>query len=90
MLITMLIVYALPVAVTLISLLVASSRPWRKVLYLAAFIGVAVLSGVLGNLFIEDEPGLWLFILGPAVVVTGIRLIIASILDLPTSENGTG
>ena len=90
MLVTMLIVYALPVAVTLISLLVSSSRSWRKVLYLAAFIGVAVLSGVLGNLFLEDEPGLWLFIFGPAVVVTGIRLIITVILDLPNTENGTG
>jgi hypothetical protein len=90
MLAAMLIVYALPVIVTFLSLLVTSSRPWRKVLYLAASIGVSVLLAALGNLLIQNEPGLWLFIFGPAVVVTGIRLIITAILDLPTSEHVTG
>jgi hypothetical protein len=90
MLAAMLIVYALPVIVTFLSLLVTSSRPWRKVLYLAASIGASVLLAALGNLLIQNEPGLWLFIFGPAVVVTGIRLIITAILDLPTSEHVTG
>jgi hypothetical protein len=90
MLAAMLIVYALPVIVTALSLLVTSSRPCRKVLYLAASIGAYILLAVLGNLLLEDEPGLWMFIFGPAVLVTGIRLIIATVLDLLTSKQVTG
>ncbi|AWS40353.1 hypothetical protein [Streptosporangium sp. 'caverna'] len=86
---SMLIVYSLPVIMSVFSLLVTSSRPWRKVLYLAASIGVYVLLATLGNLLIEEEPGLWMFIFGPAVLITGIRLIISTILDLPTSKQVT-
>ncbi|WP_055483272.1 hypothetical protein [Sphaerimonospora mesophila] len=90
MLVDMLIVYALPVVVTVLSLLVTSSRPWRKVLYLTASIGVCVLLAVLGGLLIEDRPGLWLFVFGPAALITGIRLIVTAVLDLPASEHVAG
>ncbi|MFG6200821.1 hypothetical protein [Nonomuraea sp. JJY05] len=91
-LLAMILMYAIPVVIVVASLFVTSHNRRRKILYLSAtlvaFIVVLVIAWTAGR----DAWGFWLFFVLPAALVTGIRLIVATVLassdaadDLPQS-----
>ncbi|MEV0228310.1 hypothetical protein [Nonomuraea sp. NPDC050786] len=92
MLLAMILMYAIPVVIVVASLFVTSRSPRRKILYLsttlAAFIVALAIAWTAGR----DAWGYWLFFVLLAALVTGIRLIVATVLassdaadDLPQS-----
>ncbi|MEV7970245.1 hypothetical protein AB0O34_30295 [Sphaerisporangium sp. NPDC088356] len=92
MLLAMILAYAIPVVIVVASLFVTSRSPRRKILYLSASLVALIVVLVIAWMAGRDAWGFWLFFVLPAALVTGIRLIVGTVLgssdaaeDLPQS-----
>ncbi|MEV4474701.1 hypothetical protein [Nonomuraea sp. NPDC049504] len=79
-LLAMILWYSIPVVVVGVSLFVRSRSLRRKVVYLSLALVALVLALVVAWVMDREEWGVWLFFLLPAVLVTGVRLIVSGVL----------
>lgn len=81
MLLAMILWWAIPVVIVMASLLLRSRSPRRKVIYLSATLIALIMIVVVAWMVDRAEWGAWLFFVLPAALVTGIRLIVASVVE---------
>lgn len=80
MLLAMILWYAIPVVIVVASLFVWSRSPRRKVRYLSVTLAILITALVFAWMVDREEWGVWLFFVLPAALVTGVRLIVASVV----------
>ncbi|MEV4804060.1 hypothetical protein AB0K18_28995 [Nonomuraea sp. NPDC049421] len=80
MLLAMILWYAIPVVIVVASLFVSSHNPRREVFYLSATLAILIMALVFAWTVAREEWGVWLFFILPAALVTGVRLIVASVV----------
>ncbi|MEU6727208.1 hypothetical protein ABZ917_26175 [Nonomuraea wenchangensis] len=80
MLLAMILWYAIPVVILVASLFVRSRDQRRKVVYLSAALAAMVMVLVIGWASYREDWGIWAFFVLPAASVTGLRLIIATVV----------
>ncbi|GGT05737.1 hypothetical protein GCM10010156_74280 [Planobispora rosea] len=73
----MVIVYAIPIVVVVVSLFVTSRSFRRKILYLSTSLVAMATVPVVAWAIVPRDWGFWLFFVFPAALITGIRLIVA-------------
>ncbi|MET7337124.1 hypothetical protein [Nonomuraea sp. NPDC005650] len=79
-LLAMILWYAIPVVIVVASLFVWSRSPRRKVRYLSVTLAILITALVFAWMVDREEWGVWLFFVLPAALVTGVRLIVASVV----------
>lgn len=80
MLLAMILWYAIPVVVVGASFFAGSHSPRRKVLYLSVTLATLIMVLVFAWTVDREEWGVWLFFVLPATLLTGVRLIVASVV----------
>ncbi|MED7929153.1 hypothetical protein SMD20_33230 [Nonomuraea sp. LP-02] len=80
MLLAMIIWCAIPVVILAASLFVSSRDQRRKVVYLSAALATMIMVLVIGWTFCREDWGIWAFFVLPAALVTGLRLIVATVV----------
>ncbi len=81
--------YGPPLLLAIGALLIHSSRASRKIVYLTVFIGLSILLTLLISVFGPNALGPWIFMIGPAIVITVVRLVMALVID-PRSRRSVG
>ncbi|MEW1839812.1 hypothetical protein AB0392_17865 [Nonomuraea angiospora] len=79
-LLAMILWYAIPVVIVVASLFVRSRSPRRKVLYSSVTLATLIIALVFAWTVDREEWGVWLFFVLPATLLTGVRLIVASVV----------